>query len=262
LNLLLDVGNTRIKWALHDGRGFTARGAIRHRDVSALVWRAALPLQIRPSRVLAANVAGSVAAAELDAWARDTLSTNIEYVVSTREAGGLRNAYAIPSLLGVDRWLGMVGVRAHCHDPFLLAAAGTAFTIDLVDSSGEHQGGVIVPGRSLMIDTLKDRTGNIATAAAAAEAICQGMFGLNTAGAIECGATHALVGLLDRAIDAAYVRCGRLRLFGYGGDPGDVFQLTELTSDKRIVAGLQTADDAVLAGLAVLAADGSLQSCG
>jgi type III pantothenate kinase len=260
MKLLLDVGNTRVKWGCLIETGIlTGRGAVAHRGVDAPVWTAALPAAQPPSRIIAANVAGMAVSAALDSWAERSFGCKVEYVRSARRAGGITNAYADPSLLGVDRWLGMIGVRTHCEQAFLLAAAGTAFTIDLVDEAGMHRGGLIAPGRSLMIETLKQKTGNIASAAAAADPISDGMFGLNTSAAIESGASHALAGLLGRAIEFASGRLAPLRLFAHGGDSGDIL---ELVAARGVRIGVPTcfepAADVVLLGLAALAEAGDI----
>lgn len=259
MKLLLDCGNTRIKWAFLEDGAIAERGAVTHRGIERSVWTGALPRHAEPVRILAANVAGTTVAAALDEWASQSFAGNVEYVRSARRAGGITNSYADPALLGVDRWLGMIGVRSRCEQPFLLAAAGTAFTIDLVDAAGVHQGGMIAPGRSLMIETLKQKTGNIASAASAAEPVLDGMFGLNTSAAIESGAVQALAGLLGRAVEAASGRYSALRLFGHGGDAGDIFRLAVERggrADDR--ARFEPAEDAVLLGLAALVRSGDI----
>lgn len=257
MKLLLDVGNTRIKWGCLEHGRIVSRGAVTHRGVDSALWTEALPKAAALSGVLAANVAGAAMEGVLDSWADRSFGCRVEFARSVRRAGGITNAYADPSLLGVDRWLGMIGVRTHCGQPFLLAAAGTAFTIDLVDAAGMHQGGLIAPGRSLMIETLKQKTGNIAHAASAADPVFDGMFGLNTSAAVESGAAHALAGLLGRAIEDASRRYGALRLFAHGGDAGDILHLaTDHGTRPGTSVRFEAADDAVLLGLAALAETG------
>lgn len=259
MKLLLDVGNTRVKWGCLEGGGIASRGAVTHRGSDIPIWTEVLPTGETPSRILAANVAGEAVASALDSWAERRFGRKVEYAQSVRRAGGITNAYADPSLLGVDRWLGMIGVRTRCKQAFLLAAAGTAFTIDVVDADGAHQGGLIAPGRSMMVETLKKKTGNIASAASAAEPIFDGMFGLNTSAAIESGAVHALAGLLGRAIAFASGRFGTLQLFAHGGDAGEILQLAG-ESGARSDTGVrfEAADDVVLLGLAALAEAGDI----
>lgn len=258
MKLLLDVGNTRIKWAHYDGGALVNRGAVRHRGVEAAEWSHELPSVGSPSEIIAGNVAGEAVAEGLRIWARMTFGLEVWFPRAVASAGGIRNAYAVPELLGVDRWLGMIGARRQCREPFLLVAAGTAFTVDLVDATGQHLGGLIAPGHSMMIESLKTRTGNIAAAAAAADARCCGIFGLNTSGAIANGASHALAGLVGQAIHESVTRCGDVHLFVHGGDAGDVFEIVAMQFGSRLRAGVEPMHDAVLSGLAVLASSGEL----
>jgi len=258
MKLLLDIGNTRIKWAQYDGDTLLRRGAVQHRGVETSGWSHELPSAPRPSQIIAANVAGSAVADGVRIWAQTRFGLPVCFPRAMASAGGIRNAYAVPELLGVDRWLGMIGVRRHCREPFLLAAAGTAFTVDLVDATGQHLGGVIAPGRSMMLESLKARTGNIAAAAAAADPRSCGMFGLNTAGAIKNGASHALAGLVGQAIRESITRCAAARLFVYGGDAGDVFEIVAAQFGSQIQSGVETMQDAVLSGLMVLSSCGDL----
>ncbi len=257
MKLLLDVGNTRIKWALHDGGPLIERGFVRHRGVPAGTWVGGLPRRDGMTSIIVANVAGEVLEAALRDWARRTApGLEVRFLRAAANAGGVRNAYAVPELLGVDRWLGMIGVRRTCGDAFLLVGAGTAFTVDLVNEGGRHCGGLIAPGRSMMIETLREKTGNIASAAAAAPASSDGMFGLNTAGAVDRGASYALAGLVGHAIREGMALCGSLRLFVHGGDSGDVFDIVADRHVHELKAGVETMNDAVLVGLAVLAREG------
>lgn len=258
MKLLLDVGNTRIKWAHCDGGALVNRGAIRHRGVAMTDWSRELPSIGSPSEIIAGNVAGEAVAEGLRIWARRAFGLEVSFPRAVASAGGIRNAYATPELLGIDRWLGMIGVRRHCHDPFLLVAAGTALTVDLVDATGRHLGGLIAPGHSMMIESLKTGTGNIAAAAATADAHSCGMFGTNTAGAITSGANHALAGLVGQAIRESVTRCGQVRLFVHGGDTGGVFEIVAAQFGSLLRAGVEPMQDAVLCGLAVLASSGEL----
>jgi type III pantothenate kinase len=256
MKLLLDVGNTRIKWAHLDGRSLVDRGAVRHRGVGVADWIRKLPAGGHPTEIIASNVAGDVVARGLSTWARRTYGLSVRFPRAEAAGGAVRNAYTVPELLGVDRWLAMIGVRRDCPESFLVVAAGTAFTVDLVDETGQHLGGLIVPGRSMMIDSLKKGTGNIAAAAGAASARNSGIFGLNTSGAITSGASHALAGLVAEAIREGVCRCGNLHLFVHGGDGGDVFDIVAMQCASQLPAGVEMVQDAVLAGLAVIASNG------
>jgi len=253
MKLLLDVGNTRIKWALHDRGTMIERGVVSHRGIPPSIWMGELPCNEQIRSIVVANVAGGALEAALRDWAGSTPGLEVRFLRATANAGGVHNAYALPELLGVDRWLGMIGVRHLCCDAFLLIGAGTAFTVDLVNEGGRHCGGLIAPGRRMMMEALQEKTGNIASAAAAAASSTDGMFGLNTSGAVSRGASYALAGLVGHAIREGIALCGSLRLFVHGGDSGDVFDILTDQHAHELKAGVETMDDAILTGLAVLA---------
>lgn len=149
--LLLDAGNTRVKWALAETHGFLRTGAVAHggadwADALAMAWEA-LPL---PRSVWLASVAASEVTAALCA-ALDARfpRTPLQLVRSAAELGGVRSGYAEPERLGVDRLLALAGARVAGFERAIVVGVGTAATIDaLVD--GAHRGGLILPSPEAM----------------------------------------------------------------------------------------------------------------
>jgi len=247
MKLLVDVGNTRAKWAvLADGR-LSGSGAVLHRGVPSADWVNGLDsAAARCERILVSNVAGPVVAHAIGEWALARHGVRPEFVRASREAGGIRNAYEDPEALGPDRWCGMIGAWQRARGPLVCIAAGTAMTLDAVDAGGAHLGGLIVPGCDLMIDSLLRRTSDIAPAAHRAPAAGSDMLGHNTAAALQLGATHALAALAVRTIDWVTGVVGtRPRVFLGGGDAARVEPLLGVEVEVR--SGL------VLDGLAVMA---------
>lgn len=248
--LLLDAGNTRLKWApLVDGR-LGAVQAVAHRDAPDDEWQRALAGSGRPARVLVANVAGAAFGAALADWARAAWGLAPEFVATTRVAGGVVNAYANPAGLGVDRWLAMIGAWRATRGPFVVVSAGTALTVDAVDAAGRHRGGFIVPGLAMMRDALYSRTGGIAAAAALADAAREGIFGVNTAGAVEQGALVAHAALAERAAAELERLAGAAPRRCLAG--GDAERLR-----AWLAPGWELVPDLVLQGLAAVAAETS-----
>lgn len=248
--LLIDVGNTRLKWRWHNGVGPGSGGAIVHRGVAPARWLAEMPQSgPSPARLLVANVAGPGVAHALGEWALDRHGLRIEFVHSSARAGGVTSSYAHPETLGVDRWLGMIGAWARVRAPFVCVASGTALTVDAVDAAGHHVGGLIVPGYDLMVDSLLGRTVEIAPGMARAAPRAEGMFGRNTAAAIDLGARHALAALAERAVlELARAVGAEPRVFLGGGDADRIAPLVGVACDP--------APDLVIEGLAIVAQEG------
>jgi type III pantothenate kinase len=150
MNLYVDVGNSRIKWK-HDGMSL-ARVANNFESLAAQ-WRELEDLNIK----LAAGccVRGSSSTDKIDRLAQEIFANKIDWQKSVTQACGVTNAYTEPEQLGVDRWVALIAARArYPNQSCIVVDAGTAITVDLVDASGQHRGGVILPGAKSMFDTL------------------------------------------------------------------------------------------------------------
>lgn len=193
--LLVDVGNSRIKWMLWERGRALARGGLFHRglDREELGRRLWGSLE-RPARVIVANVAGAEMAAALSAWAAEAWSVRAQFVVSEAEGFGIRNAYAAPERLGVDRWAAMIGARTLTSQACCIVDCGTAITIDALSATGVHLGGAIVPGIRLMREALYRDTRQIP-----ADEVGQvTLFGRSTHDCVWGGTAYAVTAAIDR----------------------------------------------------------------
>ena len=191
--LAVDAGNSRVKWALHDGRVFVREGWVTRADIDALdaQW-SALPA---PSSIVIANVAGD----EVDERLRTLCKrwqTAPRWASSARSQAGVFNRYDEPSQLGVDRWAALIGARRFCSDACVVVNAGTATTIDALGAQGEFIGGIIVPGFDLMHESLASNTARLS-----AERGDFIPFPRMTRDAITSGAIQALCGAVERMRD-------------------------------------------------------------
>jgi type III pantothenate kinase len=199
--LLIDIGNTRIKWATLDRDSLEAQQAVPHASWTLPECLAAFSALPTPKRVLVSNVGGERVAsivrdASLQCWGLAP-----EFIHSTSAAAGITNAYPEPAKLGVDRWLAMIGAYAEHRRALCVVSIGTAATIDGVDGSGRHLGGLIIPGPDLMVESLLHNTSDIARRAQDGT-VGVGMFANNTLGAIHQGATQAVAALAERAVES------------------------------------------------------------
>jgi type III pantothenate kinase len=243
-SLLIDAGNTRIKWALERDNALEQSGHSVHRGraVEEVVKPIAV-LAARPERVIVSNVGGAELGEALRKVTAERFGLAAEFAVVQREAFGLRIAYTDPKRLGVDRWLAMLGARANHEGALLVVGVGTAMTIDGVDANGSHLGGLIVPGLETMKASLLAGTAGIRDAGdgRAAE-----IFASDTGAAVSSGAAHALAALIERAAAELARRTreqGQVVLTG-----GDAETIRSLIS----VAGIVD-PDLVLRGLVVYA---------
>jgi type III pantothenate kinase len=155
--LLLDVGNTAIKWRLtHAECLLTPGGAVSDADALLRVVEDQPWLAVGIS-----SVAGERAHHAVIEALGFRQGAPVRVAVSESSSMGVRNSYAVPEEMGVDRWLAMLA--AHClHEgPVCVIDAGTAITLDLLTTDGEHLGGYILPGADLMSRALTNATGRI-----------------------------------------------------------------------------------------------------
>ncbi len=166
--LVIDVGNTRLKWAWLTSTGLSDQQAVVHREAKPGIWTSALfESDQRPSRVLVSNVAGPEMAKTLTKLTKKTFHVDVEFITAVPEYNGLVNGYLDPKLLGADRWLALIGAWTRARSALCVVDAGTAVKVDSVDASGHHLGGLIVPGIYMMREALMSKTSDIAKAAGA-----------------------------------------------------------------------------------------------
>jgi type III pantothenate kinase len=245
--LLIDIGNTRIKWVrLEAGRVRKARAAAyagwTTRDYARRVFGAGSGI----TRVLVSSVAGTKAARALRTAARSA-GIRCEFVSVPRRGGGITVGYLEPWRLGVDRFVAAIGAH-HLFPgiPLWVVGVGTAMTLDLISEDGRHKGGVIVPAPALMVDTLLARTAGIRRRAAGGRSASAGLLARATRAAIHQGARYAAAALIDRAVTEGRKLLGKPPFVVLtGGESAAVRSLLE----SRAVG----IPDLVLKGLAVLA---------
>jgi type III pantothenate kinase len=251
MTLLIDVGNTRIKWSILSAHGLGPQHADAYSGWGRVQLRArVLAPAGRAERVLIANVGGTQVAELLRATIRETWGLEPQFVQTAALAGGVRNAYSQPAKLGVDRWLALIGTHALEKRAACIVDVGTAMTIDGIDRAGNHLGGVIVPGPDLMISTLMHNTSDIAVHAQKGST-GETLFADNTLGGVYQGAVHALAALVDKAVQSIRETLGAEPLLLLTGGASDRLE--------RLVTGpFSNVPNLVLRGLAVLAEESSV----
>ncbi len=200
--LLLDVGNSRLKWGVLDKgsisrTGHISQNTIREQGLSALTSK--LPRHV--DTVFASNVAGTSYATRLSGVISMHCGCDIRFARTEKQACGITNSYRQPRRMGVDRWVAMIGAWSECEAASIVVDAGTAVTIDAIDDDGQHLGGQILPGVSLMADALAEKANDIPNVGQRVSKAASGldMFASNTARAIEQGIMNAIVGAIERA---------------------------------------------------------------
>ena len=241
--LLVDLGNTRLKWAsLADGHLGPARAVTHQASGIAAAARSAWQELPRPERILVGSVAGPERDAELRSLCHELWGCEPSFASAQRQAAGVTSGYDSPGQLGVDRWLALLAVHADGRGATCVVDCGTAVTLDLVDGTGRHGGGLILPGLQLMQDCLLARTRIPPFRPLPA---CP-QLGRETAAAVANGALLAVAGAVRETLGRAHATLGQLpRLVIAGGDAR--------TLAAALDGPIELRPDLVLEGLAVLA---------
>ena len=162
--LLVDAGNSSLKWALTSGDRFVERGSWRHDECTATegvaqIGRVAGVRSVQ--RIVFSAVVGSARLEELQQALLQQFAVTAELQRPAKLACGLRNAYQDPAQLGMDRWAALLAAWHRAQGPVLVVDCGTAVTVDAVDREGAMVGGAIFPGLALLRSSLLQGTAEV-----------------------------------------------------------------------------------------------------
>lgn len=238
MNILIDIGNSRLKWACEHQGNITMQTALlhQHRNWQPLLlsaWQSLPPpKKLAISSVAKLNILQTVITLVKQLW----LQTEIVIPKSMAEGFGVKNSYRYPEKLGVDRWLCLIAARHFYSQAAWIVDCGTAITVDFIDANGVHSGGLIAPGLTLMKKSLLQNT---AALNFSHQPYKVGLANL-TEPAIFSGTLYAAVGLVEQALKTQTVPAVLL-LTG-----GDALLISQHLSQPFIIE-----PDLVLKGLSI-----------
>lgn len=245
MKLLIDAGNTLIKWAVADLDGISCSGQLPVGKAGDLQFQIAKIEGIR--QVWASNVAGVAVARQI----RKACPHPPNFIVAQREQCGVQNGYAIPSQLGSDRWAALIAAWHMVHGTCLVVNSGTATTVDALSASGEFIGGLILPGVELMQSSLRNRAFRLRTTEPLPGKYAP--FPQNTADALYNGALQASCGAIER--QRALLDDGRPKLQQRGRAPVVVSGGSGKVLRDHLNWPLHMVDNLVLQGILLISQD-------
>ncbi len=241
MNLLLDIGNTNIKWRICDQTQRIADGCLPVVESADENLMAAIQPHVRELHSVAVAPTGA------DRYAQAILSRlekaqalRVKTASTQKSAYGIDVVYDDASRLGVDRWLAMIAASRLVDSNVIVIDAGTAVTVDFLRADGAHLGGWIAPGIALQRGVLLNRTDKVLWK----EAAHASLIGTSTESSVQSGCTQSVVGLIDRAaIVATDLFDSSPSLFVTGGDALLIKNATSRPIEHR--------DNMVLDGLGI-----------
>jgi type III pantothenate kinase len=210
--LAVDVGNTRLKWALYTqarpGAPLLAHGAEFLENIDKLAegpW-ARLPA---PQRMLGCAVAADAIRRRVEEQMEEIWDVPAQWVVASAAEAGLVNGYDHPTRLGADRWVAMIGawhrmLASGPPCPLVVVMVGTAVTVEAIDTTGAFLGGFILPGHGIMLRALESGTAGLHVPTGEVRE-----FPTNTSDALTSGGTYAIAGAIERMVQHVRERCGQ-----------------------------------------------------
>jgi len=239
MKLLVDIGNTRMKWACLEGGVLRDHGDCAYRELQAASgaeWER-LP---RPDAIYYASVAGDAVNQAFSQQVRQRWDLSLHRLETGVACCAVHNGYAKPQTLGVDRWAAMIAAHHLCDTAVCVVDCGSAMTVDVLDPEGQHLGGYIVPGLRLQQQALQSGTAAISLTSAE---VTTSSWGRDTASGIWRGACEALAGTIERSQRELGETLGvPVTTFVTGGDAVMILPLLKFP--------VQHIDDLVLRGMA------------
>jgi type III pantothenate kinase len=246
--LLIDAGNSRVKWALvspsaTDERAPLRNGAFEHGNAGGRPDWSGLP---RPAGAWISNVAGAA------------LAEHIGQLIDARWPGlprtpvqaqawqcGVTNGYTQPEQLGADRWCGLIGAHAaYPGENLLIATFGTATTLEALRADGVFTGGLIAPGWQLMMQSLGSNTAQLPTLTPdiARQALIADLFATDTRAGLSAGCLLAQAAFVERAwheLCAQWHADVRLLVSGGAADVvAEALKVSHTRHDSLVIPGL------------------------
>ena len=242
MSLLVDLGNSRLKWAVTDGTTWESDAVlINEQDIATQLtacWSALPP----PEKVVIASVASATRLQAVSAWIQGRWSVAPRVVQPQRQQLGVTNAYHDVASLGSDRWAALIAARHLTRKPVCLVDCGTAVTVDALSADGEFLGGVIFPGLRLLRRSLVTETAGIL----AVDGDPESYPGRTTADGVAAGTAVGLCGAIERIVGDYRRMLGEaMEVMITGGDAARLLPQLSLT--------VTHVPDLVLRGLARIA---------
>lgn len=214
MKLLVDIGNSRVKWARADADGLAGPWAFNRGGGDPAAGYAAAWDGLAPDAVAACSVAGRQAVAGLRDWVAARWGLEVVELRPGDRLGGVVNGYRDPAALGADRWANLIGAHALLGPAdAVLVDAGTAVTVDALRADGRHAGGAILAG--LAAGRAGLRTAAPALPAPSDDATLPAV---TTAGAMGAGTLVGLAGAIERVADQVGTGLPAPRRIITGGD--------------------------------------------
>ncbi|AGA77131.1 type III pantothenate kinase [Echinicola vietnamensis] len=206
-NLVIDIGNTRIKAALFHGEEQIEDCVETHLDELLLkvgLWEF--------DQVMVSSVR----------WSQEELEVMLPFGFLFLDRSvplPVTNGYETPHTLGLDRIAAAIGAQGMAHGgPVLSIDLGTCITYDFIDDTHRYLGGAISPGVEMRFKAMHAQTAKLPLLEHIPSAEFPDLIGNNTASGMKSGVYHGVYFELEGAIARYQSHYQDLKVFICGGD--------------------------------------------
>jgi len=244
MKLLVDIGNSRVKWALLSANALLEQQAKSHNNNAAAIceW---LFRQQKFSQIVLAHVLGDQFNREISEIAKQH-SINLLIVHSELQAYGIETTYLQADKLGVDRFITMLAAHhLNTKRDCIVIDCVTATTIDAIDATGKHIGGVIFPGLQLCEDSLINKAKNLLKIKQELKDSELNLLAKTTAQGVKTGCHYSLAATIDRIckeMEQVIVSQHTVKRIICGGNAKDIHTLLDgeyELNENLLMQGLQ-----------------------
>ncbi len=207
MNLAIDIGNSRIKWARFEGKEILESGMTPEKNLAALK---ALMEFHREDAITVSSVV------TLTKDFKSYCADNSALVIDHNTPIPLINNYTTPQTLGIDRLCAAIGAKGlFPNNPVLTIDIGTCIKFEFVSTDGVYEGGNISPGLKMRFNSLNNYTSKLP--ALSPDKIV-GPIGQSTAEAIRLGVQQGMLFEIQAMIQTMQTLHPDLKTVGTGGD--------------------------------------------
>jgi type III pantothenate kinase len=229
MNLVIDYGNSAAKVGIFDHQNLLEKHTIDSLDELATYVK----------NSAADSIIVSSVKEDSEKIIGFTEQASRKFILTHALPLPIKNLYATPSTLGVDRIAGVCGAQQifpneHC----LVIDAGTCVTFDFIDSRGRFFGGAISPGLKMRFKAVHTFTAKLPLVS---PTDILSLIGDSTETCIQSGVINGMVAELDGIISQYSQKFDGLRVILCGGDA--------LFFENKLKTSIFASPDLVLIGL-------------
>lgn len=227
VKLMVDLGNSAIKWAYYDSKlgklgpleQFCYVEQVFNEVLIAAHWQSLTQVE----EVWLSSVASPKDTELLKIWIKKHWQLQAEVVKTESQAAGVQNGYTVPLQLGVDRWLALKAAHhLYPNNNLCIVDCGSAITLDILTQEGQHQGGLIMPGLASLSQAFPKSLLQRLRQSGEFEQPNHSLLANNTYAGLTRGPLYAVIGWMNWVIEqweiTAHPTATPLQLILTGGD--------------------------------------------